>query len=85
MPRIHDMNARIMTVLDSFIAFASALPPDQRETMDEALAALMDQFSSGPDFTPAEMAEIERRMAEPDPEYADPADIARIFGRAFRV
>ena len=72
-----------MTLLDSFIAFASALPPEQRETMDEALAALMDQFSREHGFTPAEMAEIERRLAESDPECADPADITRIFGKLF--
>jgi hypothetical protein len=72
-----------MTVLDSFIAFASALPPEQREVIDEALTALMDQLSGEHDFTAAELAEIERRMAEPNPEYADPADITRIFGKPF--
>lgn len=72
-----------MTVLDSFIAFASALPPEQREFVDEALAALMDQLSGDYNFTTEELAEIERRMAEPNPEYADPADITRIFGKPF--
>ncbi len=74
-----------MSVLDSFIAFASALPPEQRQTVDEALAALMDQFLGEHHFTSAEMAEIERRMAETVPEYSDPADIARIFGKPFRA
>lgn len=72
-----------MTVLDSFIAFASSLPPDQREAMDDALKALMEQLSGESDFSPAEMAEIGRRLAEPDPEFAAQADITRIFGKPF--
>jgi hypothetical protein len=72
-----------MTVLDSFIAFASTLPPEQREVVDEALVALMDQLSGEHDFSAAEVEEIERRIAESNPEYADPADITRIFGKPF--
>ena len=74
-----------MTVLDKFIAFASALPADQRESVEESLAALMESLSAEFDFTPAELTEIERRMAEPNPEFSDPADIAKIFGKPFRA
>ncbi len=74
-----------MTVLDKFVAFASALPADQRELVEEALAALMESLSAEYDFTPAELAEIESRMAEPNPELSDPADIAKIFGKPFRA
>jgi hypothetical protein len=74
-----------MTVLESFISFANSLPADQRESVEEALAALMESLSAEFDFTPTELAEIEHRMAETNPEYADPAEITRIFGKPFRA
>lgn len=74
-----------MTVLDKFIAFASALPADQRESVEEALATLMESLSAEFDFTPTELAELERRMAEPDPELSDFADITKLFGKPFRA
>ena len=74
-----------MTMLDKFIAFASALPADQRESVEEALAALMESLSAEFDFTPAELAEFERRGADPNPEFSDPADIAMLFGKPFRT
>ena len=74
-----------MTVVDKFFAFASALPADQRESVEEALDALMESLSSDFDFTPAELEELERRMAETNPEFSDPADIAKLFGKPFRA
>ncbi len=74
-----------MTVLENFIAFASALPADQRESVEQSLAALMESLSAEFDFTPTELAELERRMAEPDPQFSDPADITKIFGKPFRA
>ena len=74
-----------MTVLENFIAFASALPADQRETVEEALAALMESLSAEFDFTPTELAELERRMAEPNPEFSDFADITKLFGKRIRA
>ena len=74
-----------MTVVDKFFAFASALPADQRESVEEALDALMESLSAEFDFTPAELAEIERRMAEPNPEYSDPDAVAKLFGKPFRA
>ena len=70
-----------MTVIDKFIAFANGLPADQRESVEEALAALMESMSDSYDLTPDELAEIDRRVAEPNPEFSDPADIAKIFGK----
>jgi hypothetical protein len=74
-----------MTVLENFIAFASALPTDQRESVEEALAALMESLSAEYDFTPAELAEIERRAGDPDPQFSDPAAITKLFGKPFRA
>ena len=72
-----------MTMLDKFIAFASALPVDQRESVEESLAALMESMSDRYDLTPDELAEIDRRVAEPNPKYSSPAAIAKIFGKPF--
>ncbi len=74
-----------MTVLENFIAFASALPTDQRESVEQSLAALMASLSAEFDFTSAELAELDRRMAEPNPEFSDPAHITKIFGKPFRA
>ena len=74
-----------MTVLENFIAFASALPTDQRESVEQSLAALMESLSPEFDFTSEELAELDRRMAEPNPEFSDPADITKIFGKPFRA
>lgn len=74
-----------MTVLENFIAFASALPADQRESVEQSLAALMESLSPEFDFTPAELTEIDRRVAESNPQFADPADITKIFGKPFRA
>ncbi|MEP7221099.1 MAG: hypothetical protein ABI673_00380 [Novosphingobium sp.] len=74
-----------MTILDKFIHFASALPSDQRESVEESLAALMESLSAEFDFTPDERAELDRRMADPSPEFSDPAAITRIFGKPFRA
>ena len=74
-----------MTVLDTFIAFARALPTERREAMDDTLAALMESYAKEYDFTPEEMAELRLRAAETDPELSDPQDITRLFGKPFRA
>ena len=72
-----------MTMLDKFIAFASALPVDQRESVEESLAALMESMSDRYDLTPDELAETDRRIADPDRKFASPEAIAKIFGKPF--
>ncbi|MBX9883692.1 MAG: hypothetical protein K2X68_01840 [Novosphingobium sp.] len=72
-----------MTVLDSFLAFAAQLDAADRAAVEEALAAIMESYSSRHDFTPAEMAEIARRMAETNPAMASEDEVRRIFGHAF--
>ena len=47
-------------------------------------SALMESMSARYDFTPAELADLQMRLAEPNPEFSDPADIAKIFGKQFR-
>jgi hypothetical protein len=44
----------------------------------------MESDSPESDLTPDELAELDRRVADPNAEYADPKDIADIFGTTFR-
>lgn len=72
-----------MTVLDSFLDFATRLGDAERADIEETLAAIMESYDNRHDFSPEEMAEIERRMAEPNPAMASDDDVRRIFGHAF--
>jgi hypothetical protein len=73
-----------MTILEKFNAYAERLPPERRQEIDDLLASIMEADSPDFDFTPDELAELDRRMAGPNPEYADSKDIADIFGTTFR-
>jgi hypothetical protein len=59
-----------MTVLENFVVFASALPADQRESVEQSLAALMESLSPKFDFTPAELAELDRRSLGKRPNHS---------------
>lgn len=70
-------------MLDKFMTFASELPASQLESVEAALAALMESHSESYAFTPSEMDELDRRCAEPKPEFAGKDEIERIFGKPF--
>lgn len=72
-----------MTSLEKFLSFAERLPADQLESVEAALAALMDSFSDRFNLSADELAEIDRRVANPAPEFSNRADIAALFGRPF--
>lgn len=72
-----------MTVLESFVSFAKGLPADRLESVEAALATLMDSYSEQYEFTPAERAELDRRVADPNPAFADPDEITKLFGKPF--
>ena len=72
-----------MTMIDKFLTFTKHLPTGQMESVDAALAALMESFSADYEFSTAELAELDNRFAEPRPEYADPAKIKALFGKPF--
>lgn len=69
-----------MTVLDKFVAFVRGLPADRLESIEEVLADIMQAWSPGDDFTPQELAEIDRRLAD-DHDIADQAEIEALLGR----
>ncbi len=70
-------------MLDAFLSFARGLPADRLQSVEAALAALMESYSERHAFTDAELAEVDRRIANPDPAFADPAEIATLFGKPF--
>jgi hypothetical protein len=72
-----------MTILDTFLSFAKGLPADRLQSVEAALAALMESYSERYAFTDEEMAELDRRVAEPKPTFADSAEIAALFGKPF--
>ncbi len=72
-----------MTVLEKFMVFAKDLPADRLESVEEVLAALMETYSEKYDLTADQMAEMEKRMAEKNPEYASQEAITAIFGKPF--
>ena len=72
-----------MTVLDTFLSFAKGLPADRLQSVEAALAELMESYSEQHEFTEAELTELKRRVADPNPVFTDPAEIAAIFGKPF--
>jgi hypothetical protein len=72
-----------MTMLEKFVSFAKALPSDRLESVEENLAALMESLSDKYCFSDSELAEIEKRSAIVDPEFSQPGDITKIFGKPF--
>jgi hypothetical protein len=72
-----------MTVLDSFLAFATRLDQADRASVEETLAAIMESYDSRHDFTGSEIEELNRRLAETDPAMASDDEVREIFGHAF--
>lgn len=70
-----------MTMLDTFMSFAKALPADRLQSVEAALAALMETYSEQYAFNDAELSELDRRVAEPKPSFAADAEIAELFGK----
>ena len=72
-----------MTMLEKFMAFAKGLPADRLESVEEVLAVLMESHSEKYDLTADQLAELDRRVAEERPEFSDPEDTTRLFGKPF--
>jgi len=72
-----------MTMLEKFVEFAQTLSADRMESLETTLAQIMDSWSGKYDFTPGQLAELDRRMAEEHPEYSREAVIVKIFGKPF--
>jgi hypothetical protein len=64
-----------MTILEKFKTYAEGLPPERRYEVEEILASIMESDAAKVDLTTEELAEVKRRLGDPNPEYADPAEI----------
>lgn len=69
-----------MTIFEKFAEFAERLPEDRRAVLAELLAGIMASEADR-DPSPKQLAELNRRMADPHPEYADPAEVEAFFAR----
>lgn len=73
-----------MTVIDQFVKFTQALDDEQRRALEDDLKLLMERHIPIPpddwELSPAQLAELDRRMADPNPKYADPAQVAKLLG-----
>jgi hypothetical protein len=72
-----------MTSIDQFIAFAKALPVDQLEPVEEALDAIMATYAGDGEFNAGELQALDRRLAEPRPQFASPDEITKLLGKPF--
>ncbi len=70
-------------MLEKFMAFAKDLPAESMVSLEITLAQIMDSYSGTYDFTPEQLAEMEKRMAEENPKYASQEAITAIFGKPF--
>ena len=72
-----------MTVLEKFLQFAERLPTDRLNSVEVALSEIMESYSDRFAFTQSEQQIIDRRVAEPKPEFSSREDITKIFGKPF--
>lgn len=72
-----------MTVLEKFLQFAERLPSDRLNSVETALAEIMESYSDRFAFTESEQQMIDQRVAEPKPELSSIEDISKIFGKRF--
>jgi len=73
----------VMTKLEEFVTFAKRLPKGRRFQLDEILSGIMATMDDKTAFTNAELAELDKRMANPNPEFASDAEIKAVFGKSF--
>ena len=72
-----------MTILEKFVSFAQQLPADRLKSVEAALAAVMETYAEGYDLTAAELNIIDQRVAETQPEFADPDEVTKLLGKPF--
>lgn len=69
-----------MSVFERFVEFSKALPDDRREEIEDLLDAIM-RTETDDAFTPEQLAELDRRMAEQNPAYATDEEVTALFER----
>lgn len=72
-----------MTILEKFLNFAERLPADRLNSVEAALAEIMESYSDRYGFTASEQNIIDQRLAETKPVFSRSEDIAELFGKPF--
>lgn len=72
-----------MTVLEKFVSFVKRLPAEQLGSLEANLADLMASYSEEFALTDEEISEIDKRIADPNPQFASQEEIVAIFGKPF--
>jgi hypothetical protein len=72
-----------MTILEKFMHFAERLPSDRLNSVETALAEIMESYSDHYSFTSTEQQTIDQRLAETNPAFSSSEDIAKLFGKPF--
>ena len=72
-----------MTVLEKFLQFAELRPTDRLNSVEVALAEIMESYSDRFALTKSEQQIIDQRVAEARPEFTSSEDITKIFGQSF--
>ena len=70
-----------MTIFEKFAAFAEQLPARRRAEIAELVADILASENAGSELSPEQRAELERRMADPHPEYATDEEVEAFFAR----
>lgn len=60
-----------MSVIEKFVVFAETLPADRLREIEELLESIMGSNPLDDQFTPEEIAELDRRVAEESDEWID--------------
>ena len=72
-----------MTMIEKFVDFVHALPADRAQSVEATLAQIMESYSDKYELTPDQLAEMQKRMAEENPEFSSKEAITAIFGKSF--
>ena len=72
-----------MKMLQTFKEFAEALPADRHPEVEAALSDLLIQLSNpvGWELSAEQQAELDRRLADPNPEFVPDDEVFAEFGR----
>lgn len=69
-----------MSVIERFVEYARALPEEERLSLEGMLESIM-QSAQDRSLSDEDLAELDRRMAEENPEYATDEEVAALFER----